>query len=195
MNGYLLLIAAAIAAYYGAQPSTVQVPAVLPPTKPKATPPTGKDYKSLYIAKCWDNATEVSKEAGWSRDLLLAQSANESDWGRSLLASKYNNLFGIKAGKEWNGGKTPPLWTSEVINGRSVRVQAPFRSYANWADSMRDWMDFLKRYPRYFKAISAAQAGDAAGFFKGLREAGYATEPDYDTRLASFYQQVQGSIA
>jgi flagellum-specific peptidoglycan hydrolase FlgJ len=63
--------------------------------------------------------------------------------GQSELATKANNLFGIKADASWKGAKYAAL-TNEVINGQTVQVMADFRKYNNQAESLKDYVTKIK---------------------------------------------------
>ena len=109
--------------------------------------------------------------------VLLAQAALESGWGQSILANKFNNLFGIKADKSWKG-ETVILPTREVLNGKTVTIEQPFRVYSNASDSFSDRNKFLKKNPRYTKAgVFEAKTPESQAI--ALQTAGYATDPGY----------------
>lgn len=113
--------------------------------------------------------------------IMIAQAALESGNGKSLLAAKYNNHFGIKASKGWKG-KTADLPTSEVVSGKSVKVKAAFRAYDNIYQGFDDRVNFLRVNPRYAKAgVFTAQTPEEQAH--ALLRAGYATDPAYPQKL------------
>lgn len=129
---------------------------------------------------------ESAKGTGLFPSLFMAQAILESsDYhgvpGNSTLAAKHNNYFGVKASKGWTG-QTVIMPTHEVIGGKSVIVQAPFRKYSTPLDSFKDRVQFLLRNKNYAKAgvfkatTPEAQAHD-------LKLAGYATDPQYPNKL------------
>lgn len=136
-------------------------------------------------------AQNVSKETGIPLSFIVTQAAHESNYGRSGLAVKSNNLFGIKAGNSWSG--TFDVWpTYEVIGGKEIKVDAKFRHYNSWEESVRDWADKIKKnYPR---AWSAGLDHDSKGFFTALQEGGYATDPNYAAQLAGVYQAIESLV-
>lgn len=171
-----------------------------PPAPPQPVVPTAGPLSTpmqKFIAKAWVPASKIAVETGWPRDFILSQSAWESGKagvpGVSYLTQKYNNLFGIKAGANWSGARSGPLWTWEDTAKGPKKVQAYFRAYPDWEASMRDWVSFLQA-PRYATVRQALAEGNVQGAFVALKEAGYATDKSYDQRLASVYQQVR-SIA
>lgn len=109
--------------------------------------------------------------------VAAAQSAIETGWGASVKGNAY---FGIKAGPSWKG-KTVTFTTHEVVNGRRVKIDAKFRAYDSFADSVRDHLETIKaKWPKAYagKTIDAA----AAGLMNGVHGA-YATDPDYANKV------------
>lgn len=103
--------------------------------------------------------------------------------GQGILESGYgnhapgNNLFGIKGSYR---GKSQLLWTTEYVNGKYVRQLCKFRKYDTWYDSIADHSWLLCSAPKYKKLIGCTDYVRAAQY---LKAAGYATAPDYDTKL------------
>lgn len=125
--------------------------------------------------------------SGLFPSVLLAQAALESGYGKSELAHKFNNLFGIKATPSWTGDRVT-MKTREVIDGETVFVDADFRAYPSPADSLKDRNSFLKRNIRYtnagvFKARTPEEQATA------LQRAGYATDPGYAAALIRIIRQ------
>jgi Muramidase (flagellum-specific) len=114
---------------------------------------------------------------GVPASLTLAQAALESNWGRSGLTQKANNLFGIK-GVGPAGSVT--MATTEYADGRATQVQAAFRAYNSWEESISDHSALLSR-PRYKKALNA----DGRTAAREVAAAGYATDPGYADKLIS----------
>ncbi len=100
--------------------------------------------------------------------------------------SNSHNLFGIKAGKDWNG-KVAEVTTTEYHNGVARKQVERFRAYGSYAESFQDYANLLSDNPRYAGVMGQA---DAKVFAQGLQQAGYATDPNYADKLAS----VIGSI-
>lgn len=139
-----------------------------------------------FIQKYSSYALEAAANTGLFPSLFMAQAILESSDskgvpGASLLASKYNNFFGIKADKSWKG-KVVNLKTREVINGADKVIVDGFRVYDNPLQSFNDRVAFLKQNPRY-KAVFAATTPEAQA--AELKKAGYATDPNYATILQS----------
>ena len=124
-------------------------------------------------------AQEVYKQYGGELpSLTVAQAIDESGWGRSTLASKYNNLFGIKA-FDWNGAKVD-LPTYEYVNGVKVYCDSYFRVYPNWKDSIIDHGNFILENSRYHNMLGCTSYVQQAN---DLVIDGYATNPAYADNL------------
>ena len=123
--------------------------------------------------------------------LILGQAALESGWGKREIkmadGSDSHNLFGIKAGKDWNG-KVAQVTTTEYHNGVASKQVESFRAYDSYAESFHDYAKLLSDNPRYAGVLGQS---DAKVFAQGLQQAGYATDPHYADKLAG----VIGSIS
>lgn len=139
---------------------------------------------SDFIEKLRPHAEEAAAKLGVNPQVLLAQAALETGWGKYVSRDSQGkssfNLFNIKADPEW-AGKTLGMNTLEFVNGGFVKENATFRAYDGFADSFEDYVDFLKSNPRYGDAI--AQANSDIAFTKALQGAGYATDPDYASKI------------
>jgi flagellar protein FlgJ len=136
------------------------------------------------------HAEEASKATGIPAKFMLGQAALESGWGKREIKGRdgtnSHNLFGIKAGGDWKG-KVVEATTTEYVNGKAQTKVERFRAYDSYADSFKDYAKLLASNPRYEKVL--ASAGDATSFAKGLQKAGYATDPNYATKLASIIKR------
>ena len=124
---------------------------------------------------------EASKRTGIDPRIIVAQAALETGWGKSAPG---NNYFGIKSHGQ-PGGQT--LATTEVVNGKQVRVNDQFRQYASPADSVQGYADFVTQNPRY-EAVRQAQGLDAQ--VAALGQSGYATDPQYATKIGSIAKSI-----
>ena len=137
-----------------------------------------------FVRQLLPVAKQVAKRIGLSPVALLAQAALETGWGKSMMRNDNgtagNNLFGIKAGRSWQGEKS--LANSlEYENGQPVMRQSAFRSYGSYAQSMEDYIELIGQNARYSKAKAVAHDPDA--YFDALQQAGYATDPHYASKL------------
>lgn len=109
--------------------------------------------------------------------LILAQSALESDFGRSALAAEYHNYFGIKELREGRGKAFPTL---EVIDGETIQIEDKFRVYDHAGQSVRDYTQMIRSMDRY-TAVWQADTPENAAY--ALVAGGYATDPNYAEKL------------
>ena len=131
-------------------------------------------------------AQDAEKRTGIPAEFMISQAALETGWGRREIrhadGSPSYNLFGIKAGGGWRG-PVAEVWTTEFLNGKATRVKAQFRAYSSYAESFADYARLMRNSPRYEQVV--ARAGDATAFAQGLQRAGYATDPQYASKLGA----------
>ena len=136
-----------------------------------------------FVDRVWPHAVEVSRSTGIPPQFLVGHAALESGWGRSEIrksdGSSSYNLFGIKAGKGWNGA-TVDATTTEYVDGQAQQTVERFRAYSSYDEAFRDYASLLRSNPRYSGVIGSQ---DGAEFAKGLQRAGYATDPSYADKL------------
>lgn len=120
---------------------------------------------------------EDMKESGILASLTAAQAIIESNKGNSGLAQKGNNLFGIKG--KYNG-QSVKMMTTEYYSGVAHRVQADFRKYPSWAESIADHSALFNRSARY-KNLRNCQDYEEACI--NVKKDGYATSPTYTNTL------------
>lgn len=136
-----------------------------------------------FVGRVWPHAVEASRSTGISPQFLVAHAALESGWGRNEIrqsdGSASHNLFGIKAGKSWNGSSVEAA-TTEYVGGQAQSTVERFRSYGSYEEAFRDYANLLRNNPRYGGVIGSQ---DGAEFAKGLQRAGYATDPAYADKL------------
>ena len=131
-----------------------------------------KQYED-YIKKYRELAVEEMKKYHIPASITLAQGLLESGAGQSTLARKSNNHFGIKCGGDWTG-KT-------VSHDDDARGEC-FRAYKHSKDSYEDHSKFLAGRPRY-ASLFKLKITDYKGWARGLKKAGYATNPRYADQL------------
>ena len=131
-----------------------------------------------YIAEYSGLAVEQQALHGIPASVTLAQGLLESAAGRSSLAVRGNNHFGIKCHSEWRG---------DTLLRNDDAVDECFRSYETAVESFEDHSRFLlrKRYAPLFDL----DITDYAGWANGLRSCGYATDPNYASRLITIIER------
>lgn len=146
--------------------------------------------KLNFIADLYCPARVVHDETGLSWQLTLAQAAQETGWGEKTLPGTFN-AFNIKADPSWKGEKKNfYVWESNENHGKGGFVYADFRVYPDYLASVRDRTNFLKQNPRYAKSglFDKGTLGDYEKEAAALKEAGYATDPKYITRLKEVFE-------
>lgn len=132
-----------------------------------------------YARAYGDMAIEKMRIYGIPASITLAQGMLESGYGGSELAIKANNHFGIKCGKNWNGQK---IYHDDDAKGEC------FRKYKSVDDSYRDHSNFLSTNRRY-DPLFALEPLDYKGWARGLKAAGYATNPQYAELLIDLIER------
>ncbi|KGN01212.1 glucosaminidase domain-containing protein [Clostridium botulinum] len=133
-----------------------------------------------FINKIKDAAIEVQSQYNIFASISISQAILESGWGESNLASNYNNLFGIKALRDWTG-ETAILDTREWTNSGIITVKQPFRIYKSWSKSIEDHAKFLKK-EWYIKA-GVFTAKNFKEQIKAIFNGGYTTDPNYVNKI------------
>ena len=143
-----------------------------------------------FIQKHDAAAKAASTETGIPASFMLAQAAHESGWGKREITAKDGtpsyNVFGIKATSAWTG-KVAEVQTTEYVDGKAQKISAKFRAYGSYEEAYKDYAKLMSSNARYHDAVAQAQtggAGGAEGFARGLQKAGYATDPEYASKLA-----------
>ncbi len=137
-----------------------------------------------FIADIWPEAQNAARELGVRAELLVAQAALETGWGKHMM--KFDdgrnsfNLFGIKAGPDWRGSALNKA-SLEYRDGLLSNEVSRFRAYASPAASLADYVDFIRTSPRYQPALNSA--GDAHAYIRAIHQAGYATDPNYADKV------------
>lgn len=131
-------------------------------------------------------AEKYARELGVDPNVLLAQSALETGWGKKMIRGSNGeasyNLFGIKAHNSWSGERVN-VSTLEFRDGAMHREVASFRAYRSYEESFADYVQLMQSQPRYAPALQ--HGADASAYTEQLQRAGYATDPDYAEKIQS----------
>lgn len=130
-----------------------------------------------FLDKLKPYVIQDMKDSKILASLTAAQAFIESSKGNSGLTAQCNNLFGIKG--RYNG-QYGLYWTTEYYNGKACRVQAEFRKYPSWQESIADHSSLFNRLSRYKNLRGCTDYSKAC---KYVRDDGYATAPDYTQTL------------
>lgn len=142
------------------------------------------DAVAAYINTYGQIAKEEMLQYGIPASITLAQGILESGAGRGSLSERANNHFGIKCHRDWTG---------EKVYHDDDELQECFRKYKDPKYSFRDHSLFLSQRSRYAKLFKL-QKDDYVGWAKGLKKAGYATDPKYPDKLISIINRYNLAI-
>lgn len=140
---------------------------------------TTNDAVHQYIKRYREVAMSNMKQYGIPASIILAQGILESGAGRGTLAINSNNHFGIKCHSDWAG---------DSVYHDDDSPKECFRKYDNPEGSYKDHALFLTGKKRYAPLFSLRK-GDYEAWAKGLRAAGYATDPQYPNKLISYIER------
>ncbi|TNE74291.1 MAG: LysM peptidoglycan-binding domain-containing protein [Bacteroidetes bacterium] len=135
--------------------------------------------KEQYVDQWSKTAVQEMFRTGIPASITLAQGILESASGNSELARKGNNHFGIKC----HG------WTGKKMYKDDDAKNECFRVYDDANQSYVDHSEFLKKYERY-DFLFTYESDDYENWAKGLKKAGYATDPAYPQRLISIIEDL-----
>lgn len=137
-----------------------------------------------FVERVWPHAVEAARQIGVPPHFLVAHAALETGWGQHEPSradgSPSHNLFGVKAGRSWQG-EVVEANTTEFVGGVAGESRERFRAYGSYAESFRDYAALLTSRPRFSSVLGAA---DGTDFARKLQQAGYATDPMYADKLA-----------
>jgi flagellar protein FlgJ len=162
--------------------------AVVPVASPQA--------QASFISDLWPAAQEAGQQLGIDPRNLIAQAALETNWGTRVphdsQGRSTNNLFGVKAGAQWNGASVA-AGTQEYENGTAVSTTGQFRVYDSREQSFQDYVTLLRGNPRYAGALNTGS--NVHAFASALQRGGYATDPDYATKVTAIAAAVGSRTA
>ena len=136
--------------------------------------------RAQFITKIAPMAQEDMEKTGILASLTIAQACLESANGNSGLTVRSNNLFGIKG--SYNGQSDVCRTAEYKPNGEKYYIDAAFRKYPSWAESIADHSDLFNRLSRYANLRGETDIKKAC---YNVRADGYATDPKYPDLLMS----------
>lgn len=134
-----------------------------------------------YIDQFKETAKNNMKEFGIPASITLAQGILESGAGTARLSLQANNHFGIKCHKEWQG--------DQIFHDDDAKDEC-FRKYKDPSESFRDHALFLSTR-KYYVQLFTLEKENYKAWAKGLKDAGYATDPKYPDKLTSLIERYQ----
>ncbi len=175
----------------GGKPATPAGAAAQPPapagaqTSAAAAAPVAAQSPGEFVNQVMPTIRRAASALGLNPLGLLAQAALETGWGqrmpRTADGSPSFNMFGIKAGESWTGARATAD-TMEFSNGVATPRRTAFRAYGSIEDSVNDFANLLRNSPRYRDAVAAGS--DTQAYIDGIGKSGYATDPEYASKLS-----------
>jgi len=145
--------------------------------RPKTPPAHVAHFVALHIS----DAKIISTRTSIPVEVILAQSALESNWGRSVKGNAY---FGIK-GKSTSGRSTTFSTHEVTLSGQQISITDEFRAYTDYAEAAADYASLIQRkYP-----TALAYRNDPERFAETVAGHGYATDPLYAKKLKSIIRE------
>ncbi|CCG54110.1 Putative muramidase [Flavobacterium indicum GPTSA100-9 = DSM 17447] len=141
---------------------------------------TTEDVKK-YIEDFKETAKSNMKQYGIPASIIMAQGILESGAGFGRLCKEANNHFGIKCHTGWTG---------ETVTHDDDALQECFRKYKDPAESYRDHALFLTSRKRY-ESLFKLDKGDYQAWANGLKQAGYATDTLYPSKLVGIIERYE----
>jgi peptidoglycan hydrolase FlgJ len=168
-------------------------------TTQRTTGPTAQvsdTDKRNFVRDMLPHAQAAGQQLGVDPGNLIAQAALETNWGQNLpqdsSGRSSNNLFGMKASTGWTGSAV----TSNTVEYQGVAAtstSAQFKAYATPEQSFQDYVSLLRDNPRYSGALNTGS--NVQAFAAGLQRGGYATDPDYASKIAAVAHKVGDAVA
>lgn len=149
----------------------------------------GRDITKSYIDAYKPIAIAEMKRSGIPASIKLAQGVLESSGGRSDLALQANNHFGIKCGGTWTGRTY--YKSDDDFDNDGNKIESCFRQFDDGVLSYIAHTDFLldpNKKNRY-GFLFALDMKDYQAWARGLKDAGYATDPSYPDKLISIIEK------
>ena len=132
--------------------------------------------KEAFIQKVAEKVSKYAPLYGISvHSPIIAQAIIESGWGKSGLASKYHNYFGLKCGSSWKGKSVNMTTKEEYKVGTITNIRDNFRVFDDFDDGIRGYFEFIntRRYAN-LKGVKNPEE-----YVRRLKADGYATSSKY----------------
>lgn len=141
-----------------------------------------------FISQIKEHAINLGKEYNILASLLIAQACLESAFGKSGLAKKANNLFGVK---EFGNGPSVTMRTAEYDKGKKIHIDAKFRFYPSFKESLEHVCRLYQNgvswdRNKYKKIIGETDYKKAC---QAVQQAGYCTDPHYADKLIQIIEK------
>lgn len=146
-------------------------------------------FQLAYVDRYKNIAIREMERTGIPASIKLAQGILESDSGRSYLATTANNHFGIKCGSQWMGERV--YRKDDDFDDKGRLIESCFRRYQNPDASYVAHSEFLLDPKKTFRYgfLFRLPPTDYKKWAKGLKQAGYATNPRYPDLLIDLIER------
>lgn len=142
--------------------------------------------KEVFIQKVAEKVSKYAPLYGICvHSPIIAQAIIESGWGKSGLASKYHNYFGLKCGSSWKGNSVNMVTKEEYKVGTMTNIRDNFRVFDDFDDGIRGYFEFIntRRYAN-LKGVKSPEE-----YVRRLKADGYATSSAYVDTLMIVIQK------
>lgn len=116
---------------------------------------------------------------------IVAQSCNESNWGKSELSRVYHNYWGMKCGSDWTGPSVN-METHEETPAGTIKVSSDFRVYSDFESGVLGYFGFIQ-YPRYQNLTTATTTEE---YLTMIKNDGWATSSSYVSNIMAIAGQI-----
>ena len=142
--------------------------------------------EELFIQKVAEKVRKYAPLYGIGvQSPIIAQAIVESGWGESVLASKYNNYFGLKCGSSWKGSSVNMATREEYKPGVVTNIRDNFRTYEDFDAGIRGYFEFIN-YSRYANLKGVTNPRE---YCEKIKSDGYATSSSYVDTLMRVIQE------
>jgi len=142
-----------------------------------------------YIQQYKHIAVNEMNRIGIPASIKMAQAILESSSGKSTLARQSNNHFGIKCGRDWKGAE---VYREDDDYENGLLVRSCFRAYNDPTESFIAHSEFLSNpKSQRYQFLFELDRHDYKGWAHGLRKAGYATDPNYPSKLINVIEKYE----
>ena len=139
--------------------------------------------RDAFIEQIKPIAEKLTANTAIPPQLAIGQAALETGWGSEVIADAdgklSHNLFGMKASAQDDAAVE--IASSEFLQGQWQQLKSRFKAYTGWAESITDYVAQLTSNPRYAAVV---KADSLEGKLAALQEAGYATDPNYASKIS-----------
>lgn len=144
--------------------------------------------KQVFIETIGTQAQRIYTKDSLLASVITAQACLESNYGKSGLAKKAHNLFGVKGSYQ---GASVTMLTTEYKGNERFKTKAKFAKYPNWYDSLLDLVDLYKHGDSWNHDLYKNLFGvkDFKEACRLLEKDGYATDPNYADKLIKVIQE------